>query len=726
MFVKEKDYTNYKKATVFDLESDGLLEEATKIYILGFKLAHRDKVDVFWGDTHEDRIKAMLKWHIDNNVPMACHNAKTFDIPLLEKIYDIDLSDLVVIDTLALSWYLNIDKEKHNLEALSYDYEVARKYQIDEGEWANLTKEQAINRVTADVEINAAIYEDFVERLENMYSLAKEQIDEGAVGGKRASENEEIYIDSLKGLPVEGHVARLLDYLSFKKDCQRLAEKTKWKVDVPYLQENIDDLEKLVLASAEKLESVMPPVPVYSHRKEPKEKFKKNGDKSKSGEKWDDLLERLKKGEKDKWGNDLVCVKKDGFISEITDYKSPNINSHIQVKDFLFSHGWVPESFKYEKDEEAIQQWYRDKPKKGAHHVEWNNWKMMKPEERAIPQVRVEGKEGKELCESVSKLAEQVPEIKYLEEYNVIKHRLDTMKGIMSRIDSEGRATATCHGYTNTLRLKHTAPLVNLPGANRAYAEPIRGCLIAPDGYISCGSDLSGLEDRIKHHFMIPHDPEYVKTMSADDYDPHLTVALKAGFITKKDMEDYKSDKLTGDEKVRVARARHVGKQTGYASVYGAGPAKIAQTAGIPLKQAEEAHKGYWELNWSVKTIAEEQIVITDLRGNDWLINPINGLLYSVRGEKDYFSTLVQGTGAFFFDMWLKGVLERQYKAWKNMTLSGQFHDEAVFIIKDRAKFRQILSKMLEDSLEEVNFTYKLRRSLSCETQFGKRYSEIH
>jgi DNA polymerase I-like protein with 3'-5' exonuclease and polymerase domains len=728
MFTKHstEDFKKYKEATVMDIESDGLLDKATKIYILGFKMYNKKVVNTFWGDTQEDRIKAMLSWHTENKIPVVCHNAKTFDIPLLEKLYKLDLSDLVVIDTLALSWYLNVDKEKHSLEFLAKDYDVGEKFQIDDEDWKNLTKEQAINRVTSDVEINFAIYQDFIQRLEDMYSLAKDKLDEGVVGGKRVNKKEHLYIDQLKGLSVEDHVARILEYLSFKKDCQRLSEKTKWKVDLPYINKAIEELEVLVADSAEKLEKVMPPVPKYADRKEPKVKFKNNGKKSKAGENWDNLKEDLEKGEVDEWGNLKVKVIKDGFISELIKYEPPNINSHQQVKDFLTLHGWVPETFKYVKDEEALKEWQKEKPIKGSSHMQWNLWKVSKPKDRAIPQVRIEGEEGKELCESVSKLAEKTPEISYLEEYSVIKHRLDVLKGILSRVDEEGYAIATCHGYTNTLRLKHMAPLVNLPASRKKYAEAIRGSLIAEEGSISCGADLSSLEDRVKHMFMIPYDPEYVNKMMSDDYDPHLEAAISAGYISEKDAKDYKEGRLEGEEKLRVYSARHKGKTINYSSVYGIGADKLSISLDTSVEDAKKGLDGYWKLNWSVKAIAEDQVVIKDARDKNWLINPINGFLYNVRGEKDYFSTLAQGTGAFFFDMWLRGVLQREYNKWRRMTLSGQFHDEFIKVIKDRDVFRETLTGMIKESIQEVNETYNLRRKLDCEVQFGKRYSEIH
>ena len=40
--------------------------------------------------------------------------------------------------------------------------------------------------------------------------------------------------------------------------------------------------------------------------------------------------------------------------------------------------------------------------------------------------------------------------------------------------------------------------------------------------------------------FMLPHDREYVETMMADDYDPHLEVSQSSGDITQDEKEFYK------------------------------------------------------------------------------------------------------------------------------------------------------------------------------------------
>lgn len=176
----------------------------------------------------------------------------------------------------------------------------------------------------------------------------------------------------------------------------------------------------------------------------------------------------------------------------------------------------------------------------------------------------------------------------------------------------------------------------------------------------------------------------------------------------------------------KISAARKLGKTTNYASVYNAGAAKIAQAAGVSLSQGKQLHEGYWNLNWSVKAIAEEQCVIKDSRGHKWLVNPINGFCYALRKESDRFSTLAQGTGSFFFDMWVDAILDMMYAKYGKKTLTASFHDENVFVIKDLPKYREEFKEMIGTAIDTINERYKLRRKLGCETQFGQRYSEIH
>lgn len=176
----------------------------------------------------------------------------------------------------------------------------------------------------------------------------------------------------------------------------------------------------------------------------------------------------------------------------------------------------------------------------------------------------------------------------------------------------------------------------------------------------------------------------------------------------------------------RLSGIRGQGKTASYACVYGGGAASIAKGAGISLDVAKRLHEAYWKLHWSVLAIAKEQIVFKCKKGLNWLINPINGFCYSVRTEKDIFSTLAQGTGSFIFDMWVLNMLSRLKEDFGVMTLTADFHDEIIFCLRDNEKSKEYFTKVIEDGIIKVNKDFKLRVDMGCEVQFGNRYSEIH
>lgn len=772
-----KEITNWKLATVMDMEADGLLEEATLFHVLHFHMAD-GKNGCIDGDNHERLIK-FFNYHIDNNIPVVVHRGILFDIPLFEKLLDIDLSDLMVIDTLALSWYLNTKRKVHGLDSFLEDYGIP-KPKVGEAEWvtpirginvqmktfgkgadkekrvvfkymkdpencsedytkfgidkdlidikyANSleTEDAYLDRVKShkelmyfrcseDVKINLALWQDFMKRLHEMYSIAKSCVDGGQVNPKRMSPNEETYLDQyVNSSTVDEYIDRCLTFLMFKMDCARLQEKTRWKVDEEYLEESFKVLEAKVSETLEILESVMPPVPKYSPRKKPSgDLYKKDGTLKAKAVQWNEYLNQI--GLKDHRGNHLVLTtNSEDEIKILKGYEKPNANSTDQLKSFFFSHGWEPDVFEYVKDKDAQELWVKNGFRKED-----------KPVPRKIPQINKQGDSGKELCDSLVKLSEEVPEIMAYNGYSVAKDRYDTLRGFMRNM-RDGYLQARIGGYTNTLRVKHRE-LVNLVGVDKPYGENIRGVLTCGDEEILLGSDLSSLEDRTKHHFMLPHDPDYVETMMADDYDPHILTAHSAGMVSDLELKGFKEGTLTGAVKDAVSKARKGGKTTNYASVYGGSPEAIARGGGIDLDLAKKLHEGYWKLNWSVKAIADEQCVFEDSRKQKWLINPINGICYSLRTEKDRFSTLAQGSGSFFFDMWVDRILYKMEECFGVKKLTGSFHDEIIICFKDSDKGRKFMEKLVTDAIDYVTDKYKLRRSLGCDVQFGKKYSQIH
>ncbi len=1018
-----KQITNWRKATVADIEADGLLDEATEIHVLGYNmLGTSGKTGSLRGRTESERIKKFFQHHIDTKTPVVLHNGIGYDIPLVEKVLGMDLTDLMVVDTLSVSWYLNTERNLHGLDSFFGDYGIAKhkvgnhrwaapikeKWNTDKGHETRLKRHYAImnHRVTQDVRINVALWEDLKERLTDIYSNVKRCVDAGLVDGKRVSEGEVCYIDQYKhSSSVDEYIDRILTFLMFKADCARLKEKTKFKVDVGKLDNLIASLSEKIEEARVELEGVMPPVPQYTKKSRPAKGYKMNGERTAHGLSWD--AEVAKIGFADEHGNPLVKQVDLDNLLILKGYEPPNINGHQQIKDFLFSKGWKPRSFKFIKDEVAQQKWADSgfKP-------------HLKPKPRAVPQVSVDGDGGKELCPSVVELAETVPEIMSYAKYTTIKHRLDMCKGFKRDLRPGGYLCARVGGYTNcmvadtliltdagmkrivdvtkslkvlthegryrqvtdlinngikpvirvklrsgkeitcthnhklyalgglwvevaklkvgqevfgygdaeewreikdfsgfyvsnwgrvmsntgslytinrrnskdirsnvtlpitgkrgkdflvsrlvlsafvgesplhalhkdgnpnnnnlknlyygtdadnwadtkvhgthlaavrgktngkvseemlqeiraaslegqtgrgiakrfgisssyvsfiingrrrthkaentykeqfcidyvesleylgevptfdisveedhsyvangvvvhnTLREQHRE-LVNLPSVTKPYGADIRGLLCSTDDrYVLVGSDLSGLEDRVKHHFMLPYDRDYVETMLEEDYDAHLLTALSAGMITQKDFDNYKS----GIKEAHVVSARKAGKATNYASVYGSGAETLSRTCGLPVSTCKTLIEGYWKLNWSVKAIAEDQCVI-EASGGRWLINPINGFAYSLRGDKDRFSTLCQGTGSYFFDIWCNNIFNTMQTNWGKKTLTFTAHDENVFCVKDSPAVVSTVTGIVRDSLVKLNKDYNLRRELGCDVQLGKSYAEIH
>jgi hypothetical protein len=467
-------------------------------------------------------------------------------------------------------------------------------------------------------------------------------------------------------------VWRLLDYLTLKMQFARLQEVSKVKVDIEYVNKSIAELEVLQSEKKVALIAAMPQVPEISIKTKPKRFINKDGSYSKLGQDWIALL--TERG---------LPISHDGEVEIVKGHEPGNPSSPEQLKSWLYSLGWVPRTFKYVKNKET-------------------------GELREIPQINLEF--GKGICESIKDLYEKEPRLELLDGLSVLQHRIGLLNGFL-RDQEDGWIKAQISGFTNTLRVKHTT-VVNLPKPEKLYAEPIRGSLIADEGYELCGSDMKSLEDRIKMHYIYPLDPKYVESMSTDDWDPHLEIAKTAGMATQEQVDKYKS----GEDK-SVKPIRDIAKNCGYACQYGAGVSRLMTTGGIDRSSAQRLHESYWSLNWSVKQVAEDQTVKT-VNDQMWLYNPVSRFWYTLRYDKDRFSTLVQGTAAYVFDLWIKYILEQREQ------LSMTFHDEGVWHIRQghRGKFTTMINK----AIDKVNDEVKLNRKLEVDIQYGSRYSEIH
>ena len=626
---------------VFDVEGDGLTP--TKFHVLSY----HDGENIKSITNHED----MKEWLLAQDILIG-HNIMLWDIPQLERVLDIKITAKIV-DTLGLSWYLYPERKLHGLEwwGLDLGYEKPKVTN-----WDNEPLEVYVHRCESDVEINLRLWAKQQAYLASLY---------------------EVPIDQTIKLPI-------ISYLMFKLDCAREQERSRWKLDVEWCKAAIEKLEAEQNPRIEALVKVMPAVQKRILKSPPAKPYKKDGTLSVEGAKWQKYLRE----------QGLTKTHSDP-IYVVTKTEPPNPNSSDQIKDWLFSLGWEPVTFKFVKEDDGS--------------------------ERKIPQVKIPN--SPDLCPSVLDLVEVEPAIKELEGLSIVKHRLGILHGFLENVDEQGYVKARVQGFTNTLRFKHTE-VVNLPGVVKPFGEEVRGCLVAREGYELCGTDMVSLEDTTKKHFMYEYDPQYVEEMSQKGFDPHLDLAKRANAVSADDVAlfvAHKDDADLGDNLKAVIKQvsgiRKTYKVVNYSAVYGVGPPKLARELKCSVVFAKQLLESYWERNWSVRKVAESCVVKT-VNGQKWLFNPVSKFWYSLRAEKDRFSTLNQGTGVFCFDSWVREVRRVRPQ------LTAQFHDECVLEVK--LGHRPQITKLLKDAISRVNEKLKLNVILAADVQFGHRYSQIH
>jgi hypothetical protein len=612
--------------TVFDIETDGLLDVLTKIHVLSYQ--REDMSEPV--STHD--YDEMREFFLNEEV-LVGHNIIRFDLVAVEKVLGVKPKARLV-DTLPLSWYLHHNRPKHGLEGYGEEYGVPKPKITD---WDSLTPEDYAHRCEEDVKINYRLWNELRVKLAKLY------------------QKEDYW--------------RFIDYLSFKMDCARQQGELGWMLDVEKAQAHFDDLIEQQAEKIEQLADAMPKRVLTKVVQRPKNMQKKDGSLSSHGEKWVALCKENKQP-----------VTSMQFVVKAGEERA-NPNSTDQVKDWLFSLGWKPATWKFVRDKKT-------------------------GEERMLEQVRKDG----ELCPSVSMLADKDAAVVVLEGLSIIQHRLGIFKSFLE-CHKDGYLKAEIGGLTNTLRFKHMKPLVNLPGVDKPWGEEIRGCLKAPEGFVLCGADMTSLEDTTKRHYMKPLDPDYVAEMSKEGFDPHLDLAKHAGVITQDDIDKHNS----GERSLKALRKNY--KVVNYSATYGVGAPKLARETGMEVSEAKLLLKAFWSRNWSVEAVAKS-LQVREVNGGMWLKNPVSGFWYSLRSDKDRFSTLNQGTGVFCFDSWV--ALCRK----NGINTIGQFHDEIIALIE--AGQEQETKHVMEKSIKILNEKLSLNVNLGVDAQFGKNYAEIH
>jgi len=533
------------------------------------------------------------------------------------------------------------------------------------------------NRVSQDVRINTNLWVKHLRMLRELYDNDDERI------------------------------KSLLRFLMTKGKVYKMHQDNPLTLDVEQCEKNLKLFDEMIKERVDKLKEVMPKIPIEVIRKKPKVLYKKNGELSNSGLNWKRLTEGCG-----------LTIDYDGDIKERIGYEEPNPQSVSQVKQWLFSLNWTPEIF-----------------------VESIN---TKGEVNKVPQLK---DKEKNLCKSIIKLAEKVPEIKELTDLSLLQHRRGYFVDFLRDRIRGNKIVADIGGLTNTLRIRHRT-LVNMIKPSAPYGQYVRSLIKPPEGMVMIGSDIGALESATRNNFVYDIDREFVEAQSHPFYDPHLEICEIAGIMSPAEvyfykwwkekrknpnitfeeignipedfqfiLDSYKTDEERTEFHDKLDKKRHSGKQTNYSSMYGIGKDKLAKDLGITTKEAGKLIDAYWIKNKCVRTFSESCETKT-VNGQLWVKNPLNNYYYSLRSNKDIFSTVNQGTGDYIFTLWQHNLMNMGVK------LYGGWHDEIVTCCKPE-DCNTVIEK-LKKSMELVNKQIGLKVPIGIDYKIGKSYSEVH
>lgn len=318
-----------------DLEADGLLDTATKVWCGVFKNVNTSEIYKFHPISPGDDtyIGDMFNF-MDNNIDViVMHNGVGYDWPLLRKLYGYEFKGKKV-DTLLISRLQRPNRRSpphcpnkvapHSVDVWGYRLGRVKPRHDD---WS-VFSEAMLERCTEDVEIQHGIYKALLE----------------------------------EGNGQKWRNAHMMTLKLFER--LKLSEEYGWMVDREYMDKCIHMLDRWI-AMIDR--AVGPYLPIivgvdevkkngeYSHVAKP---FKKDGSPSQQAIKW--LSGYAGNGIHN---GDYIC----GPFSRIV-FRKTDLNSNLETKNFLLKEGWEPKEWNYnEAGERTSPMLSKDDPFDGVN-----------------------------------------------------------------------------------------------------------------------------------------------------------------------------------------------------------------------------------------------------------------------------------------------------------------------------------------------------------------------
>lgn len=621
-----------------DLEADGLLDYATRVWCGVFKNSETKEIKKFLPHQIED----MLKF-LDTTERLVIHNGISYDLPLLEKLYGYVYPGEIV-DTLIISRLNNPKrfspphcpnkKNPHSIEA--WGYRVGRG-KVEHEDWSKFSEEM-LHRCTEDVEILELTY----------YELMKEG---------------EIY---------NWDHAYKLTFQLFK--ILRKQEQYGWLVDKEYINRNINLLTKWMRWITTAVDSHIPNILVIQETKKGDEYSYVKKPFLKSGKLNNNVCN---------WMASVGYHNIRGPFSRVL-FRKISLDSHVEIKDFLLSQGWIP-----------------------------SDWNTDDAGEKTSPKLsksdQFEGIDGK-----VGRL---------IAKYIQCKHRRASLEGLLKHIREDGRIPSIVTGIANTGRAKHSV-IVNIPGADSFFGKQMRKCFICKDNYVIVGCDSAGCQNRM---------------LAARVDDPNFTQILLHGKKEDKTSIHFVNQKAIKDVAnydVSYSKAKNLN----YAFMFGASNKKLGSIIGEDSVAGEKIREALLSISPGFAKLVEELTYTwrsnAKKRNNRWgnveyydgWIPGLDGRPIFIESEHTILVYMLQSdeaimmTAAYCF--LYKWAENRGWKFGEDWGYLIWMHDEYQCEVKE--EIAEEFSKLAELAIVKAGEYFKIKCPHEGESRIGKNWYETH
>jgi DNA polymerase I len=304
---------------------------------------------------------------------------------------------------------------------------------------------------------------------------------------------------------------------------------------------------------------------------------------------------------------------------------------------------------------------------------------------------------GNKVVNEVTLSEIDLPEAKEVAEYLTLQKRVGLVEAWIDNADAKNRV----HGrvITNgavTGRCTHSNPnMGQVPAVGSPYGKECRSLWTVPDDSLLVGVDLSGIELRCLAHYM--QDDEWTKELLEGDI--HTKNQLAAGLPE-----------------------RSMAKTMIYATLYGAGPAKIGSIVGGGGKEGGVILDNFYTNTPKLQELIDRVSRIAE-KGH---IPGLDGRRVIVRSAHSVLNTLLQSCGAVIAKEWVcethRGLHRAGISRYVNQV--AFVHDEIQ--LEAKKQYAEQVAKIAVEAAAVAGKTLKFRVPVDAEAKIGRNWAECH